>query len=209
MKPYIHAKNSAKKFGGSYLDYLPIHNEMDSSKAALPDVRHRVIYHTSFGIYIIEKIFGEVITNSDGKEVSVRDIAEQHVMEDLGFIPTLENYLQNMRVQEWMIRPAIRKQFERKSQGHESTIIDRHGAVEMPEEKKSVFVSPEISTKIVDDSEVKEPRTGQEVLDKLREEGRLVEDKLDSQTSRRKKPSRRKNKPSSFPFGGHSSIRLD
>ena len=38
MKPFIHAKNSAKKFGGSYLDYLPIHNEMDSSKAALPDV---------------------------------------------------------------------------------------------------------------------------------------------------------------------------
>lgn len=109
MKPYIHAKNSVRKYGGQVSDYLPIHNEMDSTKSAMPDVRHRAIYHTSFGIYIIEKIFGEVITNSDGKEVSVRDIAEQHVVEDLGFIPTLENFLQFMTIEDWMIRPALRK----------------------------------------------------------------------------------------------------
>ena len=171
MKPFIHAKNSAKKFGGSYLDYLPIHNEMDSSKAALPDVRHRVIYHTSFGIYIIEKIFGEVITNSDGKEISVRDIAEQHVMEDLRFIPTLENYLQNMQVQEWMIRPAIRE-----------------------EEKKSVTI---VETS---DLKVKTPKTGHKVFDKLIEEGYLVEDKMDNPTSRVKRPfkiSKPKRPPSS------------
>jgi len=188
MKPYIHAKNSVRKWGGKVSDYLPIHNEMDSSKSALPDVRHRVIYHTSFGIYIIEKIFGEIITNSDGKEISVRDIAEKHVIEDLGFIPTLENYLQNMQVQDWMIRPAVRKEME---------------------EKKPVFVSPEVSTREMDDSEIKEPRTGQEVLDKLREEGKLVEEKLDSPIPKIKKPFRRPKKPSGFPFGGGDSIRLD
>jgi len=31
-KPWIHAKNSARKFGGVPEDYLPIHNLMDSSQ---------------------------------------------------------------------------------------------------------------------------------------------------------------------------------
>jgi len=114
MKPYIHAKNSVRKWKGKIEDYLAIHNEIDSSKASMPDVRHRSIYHSSFGIYIIEKIFGEVIENSDGKKISVRDIAEKHVIEDLGFIPTMEDWMTNMQIQDWMIRPAIREEFKAK-----------------------------------------------------------------------------------------------
>lgn len=102
MKPYIHAVSSAKKFGGVPEDYLPIHDKMDSSKASIPDVRHRAVYHSSLGIYIIEELFGTVITNSDGKKVSTRDVAEQHVMEDLGFIPSIEHWLGNIKIQEWM-----------------------------------------------------------------------------------------------------------
>ena len=109
MKPYIHAVNSANKFGGKPEDYLPIHNEMDSSKAHVPDVRHRCVFHSSFGIYIIERIFGVNITNSDGKLVSVRDIAEQHVLEDLDRIPTLQDWLNEMKQKEWMVRPEILK----------------------------------------------------------------------------------------------------
>ena len=47
-------------------------------------------------------VFGTYITNAQGKHVSVRDIAEDHVIEDLGFIPSMENYLQNMQMQPWM-----------------------------------------------------------------------------------------------------------
>lgn len=102
MKPYIHAKNSAKKYGGSIEDYLPIHDFMDSSKAHVADVRHRALFHHSFGIFIAEQIFGTYITNSEKKIVQVRDIAEDHVIEDLGFIPTVADYINNITCQEWM-----------------------------------------------------------------------------------------------------------
>ena len=102
MKPLLHAKISVKKYGGTVEDYLPIHNFIDSSKACMPDIRHRAILHSSFGCYLVEQIFGVYITNSAGKMVSCRDIAEEHIIQDLGFIPTVEKYLNNMEIQPWM-----------------------------------------------------------------------------------------------------------
>lgn len=102
MKPWIHAQSSAKKFGGEPEDYLEIHDFMDSSKAHVADVRHRIIFHSSFGIYITEMVFGTIIKNSEDKDISVRDIAEQHVMEDLGFIPSLDHWIKNVDIEEWM-----------------------------------------------------------------------------------------------------------
>ena len=58
-------------------------------KAHLPDVRHRAVLHSSFGIFLGQQVFGEVIVRkSDGAEVPTRLLGEQHVLEDLGFIPT-------------------------------------------------------------------------------------------------------------------------
>ena len=108
MKPYIHAQASVKKFGGKEEDYLPIHDFIDSSKAHFPDVRHRAMLHNSFGIYIAERVFGIFITNSDGKKIQVRDIAEEHILEDLGFIPTVQDFLSCMKPMEWMVRLAVR-----------------------------------------------------------------------------------------------------
>lgn len=76
MKPYCHARNSVKKWGGVLGDYLPIHNFLDSSKAHVADMRHRAILHSSFGIFIAEQVFGVFITNSAGTTVQVRDVAE-------------------------------------------------------------------------------------------------------------------------------------
>jgi hypothetical protein len=106
-KPWIHAKSSAKKFGGSPEDYIEIHNLMDSSKGCIGDNRHRTLTHNSWFISAggpLERIFGVVMRNSIGKEVSVRDVAEQHILEDFGmrFIPTPQDYLQEMEVQPWM-----------------------------------------------------------------------------------------------------------
>lgn len=114
MKPWLHAKSSAAKYGGKPDDYLPIHDFMDSSKASLADVRHRAIFHSSFGIFIVERVFGTNIKNSDGRDISVRDIAEQHVMEDLGFIPTMEQWLRNMRIEPWMNRDRVTNKKEHK-----------------------------------------------------------------------------------------------
>jgi len=103
-KPHIHAASSAKKFGGQADDYLEVHMFMDSSKAAMPDNRHRALTHNSWFIgTVLERVFGYSITNSEGKEVSVRDIGEQHVLEDFcGVIPTAQDYLQSMAFEDWM-----------------------------------------------------------------------------------------------------------
>jgi hypothetical protein len=47
-------------------------------------------------------MFGVTRTNSEGKVYSPRDVAEAHIIEDLGFIPTVEQYLGNMVAQPWM-----------------------------------------------------------------------------------------------------------
>jgi hypothetical protein len=101
-KPLIHARSSAKRFGGTPEDYIAIHEKIDSTKMAHADVTHRCVFHSAFGIYVIEELFGRTLINSDGKEVSVRDVAEQHVIEDLGFIPSLSDWLQEMPSKPWM-----------------------------------------------------------------------------------------------------------
>lgn len=103
-KPYVHARSSAKRWGGKEEDYLPIHEFMDSSKETFSDNRHRCLLHTSFAIKnILPKVFGQTITNSDGREVSVESLGEQHCLEDYGgFIPTVQDFLGELEYQPWM-----------------------------------------------------------------------------------------------------------
>ncbi len=100
---YHHAQSSAKRFGGNPEDYLAIHDFLDSSKQTYADFRHRALLHNTFGIFICEKIFGHTITNSAGKQVPVRVIAEWHVREDHnGKIPTVEEWLHSIKPEAWM-----------------------------------------------------------------------------------------------------------
>lgn len=106
-KPYIHAKSSAKLFGGKPSDYLEIHQFMDSPKSTICDVRSRAIFHNSYMLFVLEKIFGDSefnITNSDGNKVSVREICERHIYEDYGnkFIPSLHDWLSEIEIKPWM-----------------------------------------------------------------------------------------------------------
>ncbi len=102
MKPYLHGLNTTKLYGGVPEDYQKIHDFLDSSKACFPDMRHRAILHSSFGIYIAEQVFGTYIINSDGNKVQVRDIAEKHVIEDMGRIPEVGDYLRGMPMYDWL-----------------------------------------------------------------------------------------------------------
>ncbi len=104
--PYHHAISSAKKHGGKWEDYIAIHSWFDETKAHYPDMRHRSLRHHSEGIFWCEEKFGVVITNSDGKNVPVRAIGEQHILEDIGFIPTIKDYLDNMNTVGWMYKPG-------------------------------------------------------------------------------------------------------
>ena len=101
-KPIFHARNSARKFGGKHTDYLFIHDQIDEPKSHHATMKFRSIFHSSYGIFLVEKILGHEFTNSDGKIVSVRAVAEQHIVEDLGFIPSLDEYLKEMQEQPWM-----------------------------------------------------------------------------------------------------------
>lgn len=104
--PLHHAISSQRKHGGSIEDYLSIHNWFDETKAHYPDMRHRALRHHAEGIFWCEKEFGVYITNSDGKMVPVRAIGEQHILEDIGFIPTIKDYLDCMEQKNWMYKPG-------------------------------------------------------------------------------------------------------
>ena len=100
--PWKHAESSALKYGGRAEDYEPIHSWFDQSKAFFADFRHRALRHHAEGIFECERVFGVTITNSDGKKVPVRFIGEQHVIEDLGRIPSLQDWLVAIRAEPWM-----------------------------------------------------------------------------------------------------------
>lgn len=101
--PEVHAKNSVRKFGGSIEDYLKIHHWFDDSKSHMSDMRHRALKHHAAGIYECERVFGKSFVNSEGKTIYTRYVGEQHVIEDLGFIPSLEDWFENMEMQDWMM----------------------------------------------------------------------------------------------------------
>ena len=125
-KPYLHALSSARRFGGKPEDYMDIHNLMDSSKSIMPDNRHRALTHNSWFIgTILERIFGPTFVNSAGKTVSVRDVAEQHVLEDYGgrFIPTAQDFLQDIEYRDWMNGHGVPPSREKVEAGKQVTFI--------------------------------------------------------------------------------------
>jgi hypothetical protein len=104
--PLHHAISSVKTHGGAVEDYLPLHNWFDETKMHYPDMRHRALRHHAEGIFWAEEKFGVFIINSKGKMVPTRVLGEQHVKEDLGFIPTIKDYLDNMNTVGWMFKPG-------------------------------------------------------------------------------------------------------
>lgn len=104
MHPYHHSLSSVRKFGGKPEDYQAIHDWFDESKKFFADFRHRALRHHAEGIFMAEKLFGITLTNSDGRVVPVRYVGEQHVREDLGRIPSIQDWFLNLQPQDWMHR---------------------------------------------------------------------------------------------------------
>lgn len=102
MNSWYHAVSSSKKWGGAPEDYLEIHEFIDSSKHILGDVRHRSIYHHTEGVWLCQQLFGRTIDLPAGKQVPVRLVAERHVIEDLGWIPSPADYIKGMPIATWM-----------------------------------------------------------------------------------------------------------
>ena len=105
MTPYHHAVSSQRKWGGKWEDYIKLHDWFDETKSFTGNWTHRALRHHSAGVqWAIEK-FGHVVVNSDGKEVPTKVLAEQHVEEDCGFIPTPNDWLSVLtnHPEKWMM----------------------------------------------------------------------------------------------------------
>jgi hypothetical protein len=101
--PLHHAQSSSRKFGGTPEDYQAIHDWFDATKAHLAHFNHRALRHHAAGIFEAERVFGVFIVNSDGKQVPVRFIGEQHVKEDCGGrIPTVADWVAEIPYKRWM-----------------------------------------------------------------------------------------------------------
>jgi hypothetical protein len=51
-----------------------------------------------------ETIFGSTLTLSSGRVIPTRWVGEQHVREDLGFIPSFADWVKAIRPEPWMGR---------------------------------------------------------------------------------------------------------
>jgi hypothetical protein len=103
MHTCVHAQKSAQIWGGKPEEYQHIHDWFDNTKESFCDYRHRALRHHSQGIFEAERVFGKSFTNSVGKEVYVRYVGEQHVMEDCGgIIPSVADWFRNIKREDWM-----------------------------------------------------------------------------------------------------------
>lgn len=100
--PYHHSLSSVKKWGGVIEDYIKIHSWFDESKEMFADFRHRALRHHAEGIFLCEKLFGLTITLSTGRVIPTRWVGEQHVKEDLGRIPSIQDWFCCIRPEHWM-----------------------------------------------------------------------------------------------------------
>ena len=124
---YHHAVSSARRFRGTAEDYLAIHEWIDGSKVAFSDHRHRALRHHSFGVYACEERFGKTIKNSDGIDVPVRTIAEQHIVEDLGYVPSVQDWFKHMNKEFWMTGRPLIEQFNPKKKSNDKS-AQKHNA---------------------------------------------------------------------------------
>ena len=125
MNIWKHSLLSAKKFGGEASVYLPIHKFLDSSKLFYYHAKHRMLLHHTFGIEVCIQVFGDYILSQNGQTVLVRDIAAEHIKEDLNNkIPTIQEWweknqdlecfvevlpkVEDQRIEEFILQPLLR-----------------------------------------------------------------------------------------------------
>ena len=140
--PLIHAASSAKRWGGTPEDYVALHSKMDCSKKYFPDNRHRILTHNMFFIFeVMIELYGEYITNSAGRLVSVKDICELHILEDyhMKYIPTPQDWIENLQVKSWMNNGLGEAPSSAKLRFPEGITVDRETEL-MVRKKTTVYI---------------------------------------------------------------------
>jgi Domain of unknown function (DUF6915) len=86
MRPFHHARASAKRTGRHWREDLEIHEFLDSSKVAYPDLRHRMLLHST-------DLGGELAVRAFPSRADIREVVSRHIQEDLGELRTLRDWL--------------------------------------------------------------------------------------------------------------------
>lgn len=105
MNSWYHAVSASKKWGGKPEDYLDVEEFIDSSKKIIGDFRHRSLYHHTEGTWLCQRLFGTTLSIEKEHGVSlvpVRLVAERHILEDLGWLPSPADYIKGMLKEPWM-----------------------------------------------------------------------------------------------------------
>ena len=107
------AETSAKRWGGEPEEYLRVHGFFDETAAEVPgaDPRHRALRHHTTGVRECEQAFGHATRLSTGRTIPVRWVAERHLVEEFGVLPTAADWLRRIRRERWMAdaRPLSRE----------------------------------------------------------------------------------------------------
>lgn len=86
MRPWQHARSSAARTDGDWRDDLPIHEFLDMTKAAHPDLRHRMILHNvDLGLALVQRAFPD--------RPDATEIARKHIVEDMNGAPIAMDWL--------------------------------------------------------------------------------------------------------------------
>lgn len=106
MDAWMHAQSAARKWGGDADSYYELERFLDSSKeGSIGDVRHRALLHHTEGVAICIEVFGATLTipRSQGViHIPVRQVAERHILEDVGWLPSHKDWLGDTPIRPWM-----------------------------------------------------------------------------------------------------------
>lgn len=97
------AARSARRFGGTAADHLPIHAWFLETAAWADGPAHLAFRHHAFGAFEAEERFGPAITWNGGG-VATRVVAENHIRTVLGRVPPASAWLQHIHGERWMTR---------------------------------------------------------------------------------------------------------
>ena len=97
------AELSARRFGGTPEDHLPLHRWFLETRSWTTGAAHLMVRHHAFGCFEAEETFGPVITWASGG-VPTRVAAEHHVQTVVGRVPTAADWLKRIRGDRWMLQ---------------------------------------------------------------------------------------------------------
>lgn len=95
---------SITKYGGQPQDFASIHAWFDEPSSWIDNYAFHAVRHHAQGIFVLEKKLGPILTLSNQRQIPVRVVAEQHLLNDFGFIPSAKDWSDLLQPATWMGR---------------------------------------------------------------------------------------------------------